>query len=332
VHKTETSSSSNPITSSEQTNVSEEIPAQTSILNDTLADTFLATPVFEDITENTEREQPQEHYLPTAVPPPRLHFTNMVDPISDPRSAHNNPRPMAPSAEATEQIGQDTFAGLNPDTVQYLLCALNQYARIPRNNPEQLQPQENPPTNQHTKTEGGLKGRAPKPFAGKRPRALDFLSDFNTYWILNNNNVSMKVPYQRVALCLRFLEGDKVCKWKDNQLRKLQDEIQSGTSRNNERLWDDFKKSFIQSSIDMAVKEYATHKFNKLKQKGTEIDNYIVQFNNLSTQLQHDRESPLLVKRFCKGLNKGTHNDIMNLDIWPETLDEWQEATRRVVR
>ena len=49
-------------------------------------------------------------------------------------------------------------------------------------------------------------------------------------------------------------------------------------------------------------------------------------------RLQHDRDSPLLVKRFCEGLNKGTHNDIMNLDIWPETLDEWQEATRRVIR
>jgi len=69
--------------------------------------------------------------------------------------------------------------------------------------------------------EGGLKGHAPKPFAGERPRALDFLSDFNTYWISNDNNVSMKVPYQQVALCLGFLEGNKVRKWKDNQLRTL---------------------------------------------------------------------------------------------------------------
>jgi len=140
VCETEASSSSNPITSSEQTNISEEIPAQTSTLDDILANTFLAAPVFEDITENTKKEQSQEHYLPIAVPPLRLHFTNMVDPIRDPRSAHNNPRPMAPFAKATEQISQDTFAGLNPNAVQYLLCALNQYARIPGNNPEQLQP------------------------------------------------------------------------------------------------------------------------------------------------------------------------------------------------
>ena len=56
-----------------------------------------------------------------------------------------------------------------------------------------------------------------------------------------------------------------------------------------------------------------------------------MRFNNLSAWLQHDCDSPLLVERFCEGLNKGTHNNIMNLDIWPETLDEWQEATRWVV-
>jgi len=124
-----------------------------------------------------------------------------------------------------KQINQDTFTSLNLDAIQYLLCALNQYARILGNNLEQLQPQKDPPTNQQAKTEGGLKGHAPKPFAGERSRALDFLSNFNTYWILNNNNVSMKVPYQRVALCLGFLKGDKILEWKDDQLRTLQDEI-----------------------------------------------------------------------------------------------------------
>jgi len=119
-----------------QTNTSEEPPAQTSALNDTLTDTFLANPVFKDIAKDTKIQQPCEHYLPTTVPPLRLRFANMVDPITDPQSAHNNPRPRAPFTEAAKQINQDAFAGLNPDTVQYLLRALNQYARIPGNNPE----------------------------------------------------------------------------------------------------------------------------------------------------------------------------------------------------
>jgi len=104
MHETEASSSLNPIMSSKQTNISEETPAQESTLDDTLADTFLANPVFEDIAEDTEIQQLREHYLPTLILPPRLRFANMVDPISDPQSAHNNPRPMAPFAEAAGQI------------------------------------------------------------------------------------------------------------------------------------------------------------------------------------------------------------------------------------
>jgi len=64
--------------------MSEEQPAQTSTLNNALADTFLANPVFEDIAEDTKIQQPREHYLPTAIPLLCLHFANMVDPISDP--------------------------------------------------------------------------------------------------------------------------------------------------------------------------------------------------------------------------------------------------------
>jgi len=166
----EASTLSNLITSSEQTNILEELPTQTSTLDDTLADTFLANLVFEDIAEDTEIQQLYEHYLPTTIPPPCLRFANMVDPITNPRSAHNNPRPMALFTKASEQINQDAFTGLNPDAIQYLLQALNQYTRIPGSNLEQLQPQENPPTNQCAETEGGLKGHMPKPFAGKRPR------------------------------------------------------------------------------------------------------------------------------------------------------------------
>jgi hypothetical protein len=40
----------------------------------------------------------------------------------------------------------------------------------------------------------------------------------------------MKVPYHRVAICLGFLEGDKVCEWKDDQAWQLQQKVQEGMS------------------------------------------------------------------------------------------------------
>jgi hypothetical protein len=103
---------------------------------------------------------------------------------------------------------------------------MNQYGQM--NHPKQLRPQLDPPKSTSAATEGSLKGRTPKPFTGERSKALEFLSDFNTYWICNDNNVSMKVPYHRVAICLGFLEGDKVCEWKDDQAQQLQQKVREG--------------------------------------------------------------------------------------------------------
>jgi hypothetical protein len=200
------------------------------------------------------------------------------------------------------------------------------------NQPEQLRPQLDPPKSNSTAMEGSLKGRAPKPFTGEQPKALEFLSDFNTYWICNNNNVSMKVPYHRVAICLGFLEGDKDRKWKDDQARQLQQKVHEGMSREDEDLWDEFKESFLNSFVDTAAKEHAMCKFNNLEQKGNEIDDYIIKFNNLCSRLEFDRRSQLLIDKFCDGLSKGIHLKILQLDIWPETLEEWQETARQTVQ
>jgi hypothetical protein len=74
------------------------------------------------------------------------------------------------------------------------------------------------------------------------------------------------------------------------------------------------------------------HEFNNLEQKGNEIDDYIIKFNNLCSRLEFDRRSQLLIDKFSDGLSKGIHLKILQLDIWPETLEEWQETARRTVR
>lgn len=66
--------------------------------------------------------------------------------------------------------------------------------------------------NTQAEAEGCLKGCVLKPFTGKYVKALEFLSNFNIYWMFNDNNVALRVPYQRVAIFLRFLERDKLCK------------------------------------------------------------------------------------------------------------------------
>jgi hypothetical protein len=138
------------------------------------------------------------------------------NPINNPRSVTNNPWGNA-QAQVQAQTQAEAFAGLNPEAIQYLICAIKQYGQIPMNHPEQLHPQLDPPRNTRAETEGSLTGHTPRSFTGEHPKALEFLSDFNIYCICNDNNVSMKVPYYRVAICLEFFEGDKIHEWKDNQ-------------------------------------------------------------------------------------------------------------------
>jgi hypothetical protein len=128
------------------------------------------------------------------------------------------------------------------------------------------------------------------------------------------------------------LEGDKVREWKDDQARQLQQKVCEGMSREDEDLWDEYKESFLNLFVDTAAKEHAMRKFNNLEQKGNEIDDYIIEFNNLCSRLKFDRRTQLLIDKFCDGLSKGIHSKILQLDIWPETLEEWQETARRTVR
>ena len=108
--------------------------------------------------------------------------------------------------------------------------------------------------------------------------------------------------------------------------------VDLGYHQNDEELWESVKKDFTQTYVDTVLKELTVREFNCLEQKGDEIDDYIAKFNNYSGRLEYDRSSPLLVDKFCEGLNKGVHIEIMRQDIWPESLNQWQEAARRTVR
>jgi hypothetical protein len=103
-------------------------------------------------------------------------------------------------------------------------------------------------------------------------------------------------------------------------------------SQDDEDLWDEFKESFINSFIDTAAKEHAMCDFSNLEQKGDGINDYIIRFNNLSSHLKFNHKSQLLIDKFYDRLAKGIRTGILRHDIWPETLDEWQEAACHMVQ
>jgi hypothetical protein len=58
------------------------------------------------------------------------------------------------------------------------------------------------------------------------------------------------------------------------------------------------------------------------------IDNYITVFNSLAAKAGWELSNKGTINAFQSGLHPGTLNAIMNRDVWPKTMTQWQQAAR----
>ena len=123
----------------------------------TITEQFATAPVFQDIAEDNQPPQPRGDYMPTTMP--------ATFPLKPSRFGNPGFFPRTPwPAQPVQQTAAEALTGLNPEVLEYLVRAMNQYGQNPTSGPQFLQPQENPPKAARTTTEGSLKGQAPKPF------------------------------------------------------------------------------------------------------------------------------------------------------------------------
>jgi Retrotransposon gag protein len=151
--------------------------------------------------------------------------------------------------------------------------------------------------------------------------------DFKIYKIMNPLADMMKQPYTHVATALSLIWELKVNDWVDEQLNDLKLKICT-TPRSNKTLWMDFKTMFTDVFTDTAKKEDAYQKLKHLKMKDELIDDYITAFNSLVTKAGWELSNEGTINAFCSGLHPGTLNVIMNQDVWPKTMTQWQQAVR----
>jgi hypothetical protein len=149
-------------------------------LTEELAQTFIATPVFEDIAEAIETPQDRAHYLPTIVPPPHV-----IQPIGV------NPPPLRIRATREESIAATT------NTTKLITNTI--------------------------KLDGSLKGKIPEAFNGDRTKTQKFLNMFSLFWMNNEDNSHMKIPYKRCTYFLGLFDGNKVDDWVQDQTTILQE-------------------------------------------------------------------------------------------------------------
>jgi Retrotransposon gag protein len=104
------------------------------------------------------------------------------------------------------------------------------------------------------------------------------------------------------------------------------------TPRSDETLWTEFKVAFSTTFTDTAKKEDAYQKLKHLKMKDKLVDDYITAFNSLAAKVGWELGNARTIDAFRSGLRPGTLNAIMNRDVWPETMPQWQQAARDKMR
>jgi Retrotransposon gag protein len=176
-----------------------------------------------------------------------------------------------------------------------------------------------------------LQGTAPTIFAGDRSLSETFMRNFKIYKIMNPLADVMKQPYAQVATALSLIRGPKVDDWVDEQLNDLELKIRT-TPRSDETLWTDFKTALTDAFTDTAKKEDAYQKLKHLKMKDELVDDYITAFNSLAAKAGWELTNEGTIDAFWAGLRPGTLNAIMNRDVWPKTMGQWQQAARDELR
>jgi hypothetical protein len=56
------------------------------------------------------------------------------------------------------------------------------------------------------------------------------------------------------------------------------------------------------------------------------VDDYITTFNSLAVKAGWELTNEGTINAFHSGLRPGTLNAIMNRDVWPKTMNQWQQV------
>ena len=177
------------------------------------------------------------------------------------------------------------------------------------------------------KSSQALKGSAPEIFDGDRTKSETFIDQFNVYAKINRKNETMREPYSRVLMAVSFIKGKKVRDWARGRILVLDQEMEKGTSFNDERLWKDFTNAFNEAFTDTTRTQDAYNKLKEFKMKGNDLDSYISQHATLVQLSGWALEGEAAIETFREGLKTPLLLAIMKQDNQPETLKDWKEAT-----
>jgi hypothetical protein len=190
--------------------------------------------------------------------------------------------------------------------------------------------------NNHAGLPGGWAGKPPKTFTGDRKTSGTFMYNFELYADINDHMRTIRVAYQKVNLCLSYMDGEKVEQWVREEKNKIHRMVTiQGYAKDDEDLWDTFKGDFEQDWEDTSTKIDAQTELQTLSQKKAGgLEEYTATFNALIVKAKWNRQQIACVRLFKDGLEMGLSRAMHAKEVWPHEwdLDEWQKLARSVKR
>ena len=183
----------------------------------------------------------------------------------------------------------------------------------------------NPPAPPTTNGGNSLVGAPPPVFDGNRKKSQNFLYAFKGWRAVNHKKETMKNPFERTALILTYIRGDKVDDWMRHQLNQLFDKVHNKKYKDtDEKLWEEFEATFTEAFKDIGQTQDAHAELRTLKMKDGNIDEYTATFNRLIEEAGFPKTEKGTIEMYKDGLNKNLHASMLDDKPLPSTLEEWQ--------
>ena len=103
-------------------------------------------------------------------------------------------------------------------------------------------------------------------------------------------------------MAMSFIKGKKVRDWARGRVLILDQEMEKGTSFNDERLWKDFTDVFNEAFTDTTRAQDAYNKLKEFKMEGDDLDSYISQHTTLVQLSGWAPEGEAAIETFREGL------------------------------
>ena len=181
----------------------------------------------------------------------------------------------------------------------------------------------------------GMRGNPPAIFTGDHFKSNKFLEDFKVYRMANQENQTMRIPLERVALILTYIKGKNVQDWRTQMVNEIERLTRGVPNRmaippEDEVLWTLFKRDFRNVFTNSQKQLTAHQKFLKVKMQGNALDEFIAEFEHLHSEAGWSSNDIGTIMQFRHGLNTGLLKAIVqHVRPHPRTLREWFDAARK---